>query len=94
MSAQLDAALFTVESIHHIHGQQCLCGFASSVSRDRTKHIMGVTLAAAASTLRGWYEERMDAEHATDVVLSDYEAGREVGATEGILAAALKLEAS
>ena len=39
--------LFKVESIHHIHADQCLCGFTSSVSRDRTKHIMEVTLAAA-----------------------------------------------
>jgi hypothetical protein len=43
----LAAALFKVESIHHIHGKQCLCGFESAVSRDRTKHIMEVTLAAA-----------------------------------------------
>ncbi|WMI33002.1 hypothetical protein SEA_PEGGYLEG03_61 [Arthrobacter phage PeggyLeg03] len=43
---QLDAELFKVESIHHIHGQQCLCGFQSAVSRDRTKHLMEVTIAA------------------------------------------------
>lgn len=41
-----DEALFKVESIHHIHGNQCLCGFSSFVSRDRTKHIMEVTIAA------------------------------------------------
>ncbi|WP_411732166.1 hypothetical protein [Paeniglutamicibacter sp.] len=45
----VEAALFNVESIHHIHGQECLCGFKSAVSRDRTKHIMDVTLAAAAA---------------------------------------------
>ncbi|ASN39013.1 hypothetical protein CGQ24_08280 [Arthrobacter sp. 7749] len=45
----LAAALFAVESIHHIHGQECLCGFKSAVSRERTKHIMEVTLAAASA---------------------------------------------
>ena len=45
---QLAAALHKVESIHHIHGQQCLCGFQSAVSRDRTKHLMEVTLDAVA----------------------------------------------
>ena len=48
---QHEAALFKVESIHHIHGDQCLCGFKSSISRDRTKHIMEATLAAAPSTV-------------------------------------------
>jgi hypothetical protein len=43
----LEAALFNVESIHHIHGQECLCGFKSAISRDRTKHIMAITLEAA-----------------------------------------------
>lgn len=44
----VEDALVKVESIHHIHGDQCLCGFKSSISRDRTKHIMEVTLEAAA----------------------------------------------
>lgn len=44
---RLEAELIKVESIHHIHGQECLCGFKSAVSRDRTKHIMEVTLDAA-----------------------------------------------
>ena len=52
MTISNEAALFKVESIHHIHGDQCLCGFKSSVSRDRTKHIMEVTLEAAAPILR------------------------------------------
>ena len=47
-----EAALFKVESIHHIHADQCLCGFKSSRSRDRTKHIMDVTLDAAAPIIR------------------------------------------
>lgn len=38
--------LFNVESIHHIQGHECLCGFKSAVSRDRTKHIMDKTLKA------------------------------------------------
>lgn len=43
-----DAAteLSKVEGIHHIHGHECLCGFNSAVSRDRTKHIMDETLKA------------------------------------------------
>jgi hypothetical protein len=47
----------------------------------------------AVAGLRGWYEERMNEEHAPDVVLTAYEQGREVGITEGILAAALKVNA-
>lgn len=52
----VEAALFKVESIHHIHGDQCLCGFKSAVSRDRTKHIMEVTLEAVAPFIaaRAW----------------------------------------
>ena len=38
-------ALFAVESRHHIHGHECLCGFASAKSRDRTAHIARETLA-------------------------------------------------
>jgi hypothetical protein len=51
---RIEAALFQIESVHHIHGDQCLCGFKSSVSRDRTKHIMEVTLEAAAPGIRSW----------------------------------------
>lgn len=47
MSETIEQALFKVESVHHIHDIQCLCGFKSHVSRDRTKHIMEVTLEAA-----------------------------------------------
>lgn len=52
MSAQAEAALFKVESVHHIHADQCLCGFKSYVSRDRTKHIMDATLEAATVHLK------------------------------------------
>ncbi|WP_064442284.1 hypothetical protein [Hoyosella altamirensis] len=38
-------SLYSVESVHHIHGHACLCGFSSPVSRDRTKHIARETLA-------------------------------------------------
>jgi len=47
LSDAAKSELFKVESTHHIHADQCLCGFKSYVSRDRTKHIMEVTLAAA-----------------------------------------------
>lgn len=46
MDPKVKEALFGVESTHHIHGQECLCGFKSAVSRDRTKHILAVTLDA------------------------------------------------
>lgn len=38
--------LFVVASTHHFHGDECLCGFKSARSRDRTEHIMLHTLAA------------------------------------------------
>lgn len=50
-------------------------------------------LEEAAAGLHGWYDERMSEVHAPDVVLTDHEQGREVGITEGILAAALKIKA-
>lgn len=34
------AARFAVESKHHLHGTQCLCGFESHRARSRTEHIM------------------------------------------------------
>lgn len=37
---------YDVESKHQIHGTECLCGFKSYVSRDRTKHIVTETLVA------------------------------------------------
>lgn len=43
---EIERALFKVEGIHHIHGIQCLCGFASHRSRSRTEHITGVVRAA------------------------------------------------
>ncbi|WP_064442606.1 hypothetical protein [Hoyosella altamirensis] len=42
----IEEALYDVESVHHIHGHSCLCGFSSAVSRDRTKHIARETLAS------------------------------------------------
>lgn len=39
--------LFMVASTHHFHSDECLCGFKSARSRDRTEHIMLHTLAAA-----------------------------------------------
>jgi len=50
-------------------------------------------MARAAADLRGWYQERMDEVPAEDVTLTEYEEGREVGVTEGILAASLKIGA-
>jgi hypothetical protein len=56
MSETLEWALFNVEAVHHIHADQCLCGFKSSVSRDRTKHIMDAAITAAKPHLlaQGW----------------------------------------
>ncbi len=42
----LQRAMFDVESKHHFHGVQCLCGFESHRSRSRTEHITGEVLAA------------------------------------------------
>src|SRR5690606_39232458 len=39
--------LFMVASTHHFHGDECLCGFKSARSRDRTEHIMLHTLTVA-----------------------------------------------
>ena len=38
-------AVYSIESRHLIHGTQCLCGFQSHKSRDRTKHIVRIALA-------------------------------------------------
>lgn len=32
-------AVEDVVTIHQVHGDQCVCGFSSPVSRDRTRHI-------------------------------------------------------
>ena len=42
-----NAELFKVASTHHFQGIECLCGFKSARSRDRTEHIMLHTLAVA-----------------------------------------------
>ena len=39
--AKLAAAMYQVESVHHFHGADCLCGFSSHRSRSRTEHITG-----------------------------------------------------
>lgn len=39
--AKLAGAKYSVESIHQIHGDTCLCGFSSARSRSRTEHITG-----------------------------------------------------
>lgn len=35
-----------VDSQHHFHGDDCLCGFSSARSRSRTEHITGALAAA------------------------------------------------
>lgn len=45
----------------------------------------------AAEGLRTWYEDRMDEEPSPGVEVPEYESGREIGTTEGILAAALSV---
>lgn len=47
----------------------------------------------AAEGLRSWYEERIDKDFSLAVEVPEYDAGREVGVTEGILAAALSVHA-
>lgn len=56
----VDAAVFNVANVHHMHGTQCLCGFASQRARSRTEHIIDATLAAlaAADVLPRTDEER------------------------------------
>lgn len=39
-------ARWDVESRHHFHGVDCLCGFTSPVSRQRTEHITGALMDA------------------------------------------------
>lgn len=40
------AAKLEVDSVHQIHGTECLCGFSSARSRSRTEHITEAILAA------------------------------------------------
>ncbi len=37
-------ALYAVESVHHFHGTECLCGFNSHRARERTAHITRLAL--------------------------------------------------
>lgn len=45
---KIDVAVYPVASIHHMHGDSCLCGFKSGTARGRTEHIVDRTLAALA----------------------------------------------
>lgn len=45
---RVDATVFPVASVHHIHGDTCLCGFKSGTARGRTEHIIDRTLSALA----------------------------------------------
>ena len=47
--ARLTEAMQEVESVHQIHGTQCVCGFKADRARSRTEHITG----AVAEHLRG-----------------------------------------
>jgi len=69
------------------------CAYWLARSRAALEAALPHLRADSVAALRSWYEERMNEEHATDVVLTEYELGREVGITEGILAAALKVAA-
>ena len=40
------AAKHEVDSVHQIHGADCLCGYSSARSRSRTEHITEAMLAA------------------------------------------------
>ena len=39
---QVELVRYNVESVHQIHGGECLCGFSSHVARDRTGHIVSM----------------------------------------------------
>lgn len=59
----VDAAVFNVANVHHIHGTQCLCGFESHRARSRTEHIIDATLGAlAAAGVVGQEGERDEAQ--------------------------------
>ena len=47
ITEHVDLVHYEVESKHHIHGTECLCGFTSHAARERTKHIVTATLVAA-----------------------------------------------
>ena len=42
----LAAVRFQVASVHHFHGNDCLCGYSSARSRSRTEHILDAILAS------------------------------------------------
>lgn len=41
-------AVMRVDNQHHFHGDTCLCGFRSPVSRERTEHLTRITRDALA----------------------------------------------
>ncbi|SDT84462.1 hypothetical protein SAMN04488548_1098 [Gordonia westfalica] len=43
-------ALYAVESVHHFHGTECLCGFNSHRARERTAHITRLALGSCWAT--------------------------------------------
>lgn len=45
----IERAKFRVDSVHHIHGTECLCGFSSHRSRSRTEHITEALVAELAA---------------------------------------------
>lgn len=47
---RIDAAVYSVASVHHFRGDDCLCGAKSATARRRTEHIIDATLAALAAS--------------------------------------------
>ena len=77
---KIDATVYPVASIHHFHGDTCLCGAKSGTARGRTEHIIDRTLAALAEN--DMLPDRADGEHAaSDAAL--YEALRHLRVVEG-----------
>ena len=48
---ELEVILYDIEQKHHLHGNECLCGFKSARSRSRTEHITSLVRAAMADHL-------------------------------------------
>ncbi|WP_309132656.1 hypothetical protein [Brevibacterium sp.] len=47
LTERVEDVHYRVESMHQMHGTQCVCGFESLVSRYRTQHIVTETLIEA-----------------------------------------------
>ena len=46
----VDVTVYQVAGVHHWHGDTCLCGVKSGTARQRTEHIIDMTLTALADS--------------------------------------------